>query len=79
MTRKEEIDNLLLHVQAWPQEDRVALAYQILRDMRKKTLEDPPRHTLAKARGIARGSGPAPTDADVRQWIDEHRMSKYGK
>ena len=41
-------------------------------------LPPPPRNTYKQAKGIAGGSGSAPTDEQVRQWIDEHRMTKYG-
>ncbi len=28
--------------------------------------------------GIGAGASPAPDDAQVKSWIDEHRMEKYG-
>ena len=28
--------------------------------------------------GLAAGEKPPPTDEEVRRWIDEHRMEKYG-
>ena len=28
--------------------------------------------------GLAAGDRPPPTDEEVKQWIDEHRMEKYG-
>jgi hypothetical protein len=79
MQYREEIETLVAHVKSWPMEDRVALAYEILRDMRRKPIGDPPRQTLASAIGIARGAGPVPSDEDVKRWIEEERLSKYGK
>ena len=29
--------------------------------------------------GLGAGSGPPPSDELVRQWIDEHRMERYGQ
>jgi hypothetical protein len=77
MVRQNEIVEILGRVDEWPPEDRVALAYQILRDMRVKTLIDPPRHTLETALGLGRGSGPAPTDEQVEQLMLDHRSEKY--
>jgi len=56
----------------------VALAYLILREMRKKTRESPPRRTLERALGLAKGTSPPPDDATVRAWINQHREQKYG-
>ncbi len=77
MRHETEIETIISQVKPWPEEDRVALAYFILRDMRKKTRESAPRNTLAMAIGIARGTSP-PDDATVKKWIEEHRESKYG-
>src|SRR6266496_2816035 len=55
MRHEQEIESIIESVKPWPQEDRVALAYLILRDMRKQTREPAPRHTLQRALGIARG------------------------
>ena len=78
MNHEQEIQSIIEAVKPWPQEDRVALAYLILRDMRKQTRAPAPRHTAERALGIARGSTPAPDDAAVKQWIQEHRQRKYG-
>jgi hypothetical protein len=78
MPHEQEIETIISQVKPWPEEDRVALAYLILRDMRKKTREDAPRNTAAQAFGIARGTSTPPDDETVRQWIAEHRERKYG-
>ena len=78
MSHRQDIDSIIKQVDAWPPEDRVALAYQILRDMRIKVLADPPRSTFQRALGIGRGDRPAPTDEDVRRIMEEHRTEKYG-
>ena len=78
MRHEEEIESIIQQVTPWPEEDRVALAYLILRDMRKKTREPAPRRTLERALGIARGDTPPPDDATVRKWIEERRQQKYG-
>ena len=78
MSHRHEIDSILKRVETWPPEDRRALAIELLqRSTTGATL--PPRDTLSQARAIAGSrTGPAPTDEEVKQWIDEHRMAKYG-
>jgi hypothetical protein len=78
MQHEREIDSIIQQVKPWPEEDRVALAYLILRDMRKKTREPAPRHTLERAIGVAKGNSTPPDDSTVKQWINEHRERKYG-
>jgi hypothetical protein len=78
MMHESEIQTIIQQVKPWAEEDRMALAYLILRDMRKKTREPAPRFTLDRALGIARGNSPAPDDDTVQKWIDEHRQQKYG-
>ncbi len=63
MSHREEIDTIIAQVTPWPMEERVALAYQILRDMRKQTRRPAPRRTLEQAMGIARGASAPPDDA----------------
>lgn len=78
MPHERDIESILQQVTPWPEEDRVALAYQILRDMRNQTREPAPRKTADEALGIAAGDTPPPDDATVKRWIEEHRMRKYG-
>ena len=42
-------------------------------------LPSQPRHkTLQEALGLLAKGGPAPSDAEIQQWLDEHRIEKYG-
>ena len=78
MRHQQEIDSIIQQVKPWPEEERVALAYMILNEMRKNTRDPAPRDTYAGAKGIARGTTPPPDDATVKKWIEEHRQQKYG-
>ncbi len=78
MLHDMEIESILAQVTAWPMEEQVALAYEILREMRKQTREPAPRRTLDRALGVAAGTAAPPDDAQVRRWIEEHRGRKYG-
>lgn len=53
MQYRREIDTIVAQVTPWPEEDRVALAYAILRDARRLTRQPAPRKTLSRALGIA--------------------------
>ena len=78
MIHRMDIDTIIAQVTPWPMEDRVALAYQILSDMRKEVRQPAPRRTLQRALGVAGGTSAPPDDALVRQWIEEHRLEKHG-
>jgi hypothetical protein len=73
-----EIEAIMEQVKPWPQEERVALAYEILRELRKQTVTPAPRRTLQRALGIARGESAPPDDATVQKWIEEYRLKKHG-
>jgi hypothetical protein len=78
MSHTAEINDILVRIDALPRQERMMLAYQILRDTRVKALPDAPRQTLNAAVGLLRDAGPAPSDEEVKTWMDEHRISKYG-
>jgi len=78
MKHEREIESIIERVTPWPEEERVALAYLILREMRKKSRESAPRRTLDRALGVARGSTPPPDDETVKKWVHERRLRKYG-
>jgi hypothetical protein len=75
MTRADVLQLVL----DWSAEDRLALAREVLQTLRDRPApQHEKRPSFERALGIARGSGPAPTDEEVEAWIDEHRMTKYG-
>jgi hypothetical protein len=78
MNHRREIDSIVAQVTPWPEEERIALAYEILRDARHRVRQPAPRNTLSRALGIAAGTSPPPVDATVDQWIQEHRLQKHG-
>lgn len=66
-------------VSNWPPAIRFSLVQDIL-DTLAPQAEIPrsKRNTLEKALGLLATEGPAPSDAEIQQWLDEHRMEKYG-
>lgn len=78
-------DTILQAVERWAPDERVALARDILstlvgqvRGARSEPPAEPRRYTLKDIRGIAATDRPPPTDEEVKQWLDEYRMNKYG-
>ncbi len=83
----QELSDVLETVKHWPPETRVSLARMILETVESpQVLGQTPEHdeTLRRGKpvelliGLGAGSGPPPSDDLVRQWIDDHRMEKYG-
>ncbi len=78
MSHRPEINSILKQVEAWPPEDRQALASELLQGAGMGPVP-PPRDTLSLARAVAASvTRPPPTDEEVERWIHEHRMAKYG-
>jgi hypothetical protein len=78
MKLEHEYEAVLRAVAKWPAEDRALLAHALIDSLR------PPdgngaKPSLEQLVGIGRGEGDAPSDEQVRQWIDEHRTRKYGQ
>ena len=80
MSHRQDMDAILKQVENWPQDERLSLAYQLLRGSAESDeIQPAPRDTLSRALGRGRGKGAPPSDELVRQWIHEHRMAKYGR
>lgn len=79
-TRKTiSYETVLNTVRQWPPDRRFALVQEVLSTLAPEVLSSRPRHkTLEKALGLLATSQPAPSDAEIKQWLDEHRMEKYG-
>jgi len=79
-TRKTiSYETVLNTVRQWPPDRRFALVQEVLSTLAPEVLPSRPRHkTLEKALGLLATSQPAPSDAEIKQWLDEHRMEKYG-
>jgi hypothetical protein len=77
MTPTAEYTEVLKIVTSWPIDQRVALAHEVLQSAEKSQLPKR-RPSFELARGIAKTGGVAPDDEQVKHWIGEHRMEKYG-
>jgi hypothetical protein len=77
--RSISYDTVLEVVSGWPSEKRLSLVQDVLETLAPESRGPrSQRRTLERALGLLPTGQPAPSDADVRQWLDEHRMEKYG-
>jgi hypothetical protein len=82
----QDRDRVFRDILAWPLDEQLALAQDILRhvaELRQRDEEGHERPSLpsvpsAALRGLLANDEPAPTDEDVARWLDEARMEKYG-
>lgn len=78
-TENISYEGVLKIVSQWPAAQQMALVEDVLRTISPRV--KPPRQrqrTIDRALGLLATDQPAPTDEEVRQWLDEHRMEKYG-
>jgi dihydroneopterin aldolase len=72
-------ETILNTVRQWPPNRRFALVQDVLNTLVSEVAPPRPRRkTLEKALGLLATDQPAPSDAEIKQWLNEHRMEKYG-
>lgn len=76
-TQREMLNTL----QEWSLEEQLQFLEQALYTIRQRGVTAPKqrRPTLEDALKVSSGTRPAPSDEEVAQWLDEHRMEKYGR
>ncbi len=78
-TTDPSYDTILQIVTHWPPSQRFDLVQEVLKTLAPAPEATRPRHkSLDKMLGILATDQPAPSDAEVEQWLDEARMEKYG-
>ena len=66
-------------IRGWPPASRFSLVQDVLKTLAPEVEGSrSKRNTLAKALGLLATNQPASSDAEIQQWLDEHRMEKYG-
>ena len=66
-------------VRDWPPASRLSLVQDVLKTLALEVEKSrSKRNTLEKALGLLATDQPAPSDTEVQQWLDEHRIEKYG-
>lgn len=56
--------------------ERFALVHDVLKTLEPMSTRKQP--TLSRALGLLASTEDAPSDEVIEQWLDEHRMEKYG-
>jgi hypothetical protein len=80
MTNNEsEVVEILHRVESWPQTMRISLARQILQSLEEGQRQTPRGQSAAEVLALLKSDKPAPDDATVKKWLDEHRLEKYGQ
>jgi hypothetical protein len=79
MVANRHFQEVLATVTKWPVEQRLSLVQAVVDGLQEQKTAPPPKPTLDQLAGLARGSGSPPTDEQVKQWIEEHRMRKSGQ
>lgn len=80
-TQTPDYQHVLDRVQAWPTTSRLTLVQDIIASIHFEQSAKPSstKDTLSTALGLlAAPDKQPPTDEDIDQWLDEHRMEKYG-
>jgi dihydroneopterin aldolase len=74
----ENYKSVLNIIQGWSQEQRVSLVQDVLKTLSNEMKTDEPKETLKKALSLLNPVIPAPSDSEIKEWLEEHRMEKYG-
>jgi hypothetical protein len=66
-------------VRKWSPDKRFLLIQDVMRTLESNFKPiHPRRQTADLALGLLATNKPSPSDAEVEQWLEEHRMEKYG-
>ena len=77
-------ENILQTIKEWPSSERLSLVQDILDTVSAELQESEPKAsgikhpTLPEALGLLVTHQPAPSDQDIQEWLDSHRLEKYG-
>jgi hypothetical protein len=77
MVMKDEIAEVFGRVEAWPVEARRALAEKILGTIADAAHSGPDQNPRTILHGLFKIDGPAPTDEECRQILEEELMRKH--
>ncbi len=79
MNQRDDSYTTVLHmVREWPARQRYLLVQELLKTLEPEAEQGKSEDTLKLARGLLTTGKPAPTDEEVKRWLEEHRLEKYG-
>jgi hypothetical protein len=72
-------ESVLEVVRTWPPDKRFLLIQDVMKTLEMAFhTERKKRQTAGEALGLLTTGSPAPSDTEIQQWLEEHRMEKYG-
>lgn len=78
MIHDDNYTSILHTIRTWPARQRYLLVQDLLKTLEPEVEPIQAEDTLRLARGLLATDKPAPTDEEVAQWLEEHRVEKYG-
>ncbi len=81
-----DYEGILGVIRDWPSEKQLDLVWDILRTIKPRDLlyeaseagaQPRRKHTLEKALGLLATDRPAPSEAEVEEWLEQRRTEKY--
>ena len=73
-----DYETVLQMIRRWPTAQRFALMQELLRALATEVATPQVKHTLPRALGLLATNQPAPTDSQIKQWLNERRLEKFG-
>lgn len=78
MIETRNYQSVLKTIGEWSLEWRLALIRDLAQSLQLElNAQRQPKPTLSKALGLLATDKPAPTDAQVKEWLEERRLEKY--
>jgi hypothetical protein len=79
ISKASNYETVLKTVRQWPPDRRFALVRDVINTLAEDGFPPRPRRkTLERALGLLATGDAAPSDAEIRQWLHERRVEKYG-
>jgi len=79
VAQNRDIEEVIQQVSAWPAALRRSLAHRLLDGLCAEANPAQRGYSAAEAAALVNSRQPAPDDATVRRWVDEHRAEKYAR
>lgn len=78
--KTNDYETILKVVRAWPPAQQFTLVQEVLKTLALDTTpKQPHQPTLDRALGLLATERPTPSDAEIKQWLDERRTERYGQ
>ena len=73
-----DYETILQTIRRWPTAQQFALMQELLRVLAAEAMPPQPKRTLPRALGLLATGKPAPSRAEIKNWLNERRMERYG-